>query len=213
MVEACWEGGGQERILVLCVGFDAAGGTGQLAEEGGMSVLSFGGSISALARFVYRTRPDWVLFRTSRELDHDPKAVRAMVRVVTISRVAILSDPEDSRECDRWVRRGCRVFLSNRRPLGEILETLAYARIRELTVIDRVFADVPTAGEFPMWIALTRREQEVVDLLRTGLTNMEISRALHVTVSTIEYHLRNLFDKVGARNRTELVVRLAALGQ
>jgi DNA-binding CsgD family transcriptional regulator len=51
---------------------------------------------------------------------------------------------------------------------------------------------------------LTEREQTVVDLIRRGLTNREIAAALFVSTKTIEYHVHNVFEKLGLHTRREL---------
>ena len=50
---------------------------------------------------------------------------------------------------------------------------------------------------------LTRREQEVLQLVRQGLTNEEIARALWVSLSTVKVHMRHIFAKLGVRSRTQ----------
>lgn len=59
---------------------------------------------------------------------------------------------------------------------------------------------------------LTVREIEVLSLVAAGLRNAEISVELHVSVNTVEFHMRNLLGKLGARSRTEAVSRARALG-
>ncbi|HEY2296108.1 MAG TPA: AAA family ATPase [Jatrophihabitans sp.] len=51
---------------------------------------------------------------------------------------------------------------------------------------------------------LTAREQTVVDLIRRGLTNREIAATLFVSTKTIEYHVHNVFEKLGLHTRREL---------
>jgi len=55
--------------------------------------------------------------------------------------------------------------------------------------------------------SLTRRESEVLELLRNGLKNHEIARALWITESTVKVHVRHIKRKLNARTRTELAVR------
>lgn len=50
---------------------------------------------------------------------------------------------------------------------------------------------------------LSEREQEVLRLLARGATNKDIAQALFLSVRTIEAHMRSIFDKLGARSRTE----------
>jgi len=52
---------------------------------------------------------------------------------------------------------------------------------------------------------LTNREQEVLDLLTTGLSNVEIGNNLHLSPRTIEKYVSNLLRKTDTSNRAELV--------
>ena len=58
---------------------------------------------------------------------------------------------------------------------------------------------------------LTQRERQVINLLKRGLSNNEIADMLVVSVHTIKDHLKNIFHKTGANNRTDLVCRLYGL--
>jgi DNA-binding NarL/FixJ family response regulator len=51
--------------------------------------------------------------------------------------------------------------------------------------------------------SLSPREQEILDLVRQGLTNAEIAQTLFVSVSTVKAHMRHIFEKLGVRTRTE----------
>jgi len=50
---------------------------------------------------------------------------------------------------------------------------------------------------------LSEREVEVIRLLAAGRTNQQIAEDLFVSLNTIAYHLRNIFNKTGSSNRTE----------
>ncbi len=50
---------------------------------------------------------------------------------------------------------------------------------------------------------LTDREREVLALLVQGLSNLEISNQLSISMATVKYHLTNIFTKLGAKNRVE----------
>ncbi|WP_405059643.1 AAA family ATPase [Kribbella sp. NBC_01505] len=51
---------------------------------------------------------------------------------------------------------------------------------------------------------LTTKEREVIELVRQNLTNREIAARLYVTPKTIEYHLSNIFTKLGITSRRQL---------
>jgi DNA-binding NarL/FixJ family response regulator len=50
---------------------------------------------------------------------------------------------------------------------------------------------------------LTDREEEVLALLAKGSSNAQIALQLKLSESTVKFHLRNLFSKLGVTNRTE----------
>jgi DNA-binding CsgD family transcriptional regulator len=50
---------------------------------------------------------------------------------------------------------------------------------------------------------LTDREEEVLDLLRRGMSNREIAQTLWIAPSTAKVHVRHIFEKLGVRSRTE----------
>lgn len=58
---------------------------------------------------------------------------------------------------------------------------------------------------------LSRREYEVLQLLRAGSSNAEIARQLHNSVRTIEHHVSAILTKLGLRSRTEAAVYAASL--
>ncbi len=53
---------------------------------------------------------------------------------------------------------------------------------------------------------LSRREMEVLLLIKEGLRNPEIAERLGLSTKTIENHVRSILQKLGAKNRTEAVV-------
>lgn len=59
--------------------------------------------------------------------------------------------------------------------------------------------------------ALTRRESEVLDLLRDGLSNADIAARQHNSVRTIEHHVSAILAKLGLRSRAEAAAYAASL--
>ena len=51
---------------------------------------------------------------------------------------------------------------------------------------------------------LSRREQTVYDLLKTGKTNKEIASELHIEVSTVKSHVNKIYSKLGISNRNQI---------
>ena len=59
--------------------------------------------------------------------------------------------------------------------------------------------------------SLSRRESEVLDLLRDGLSNADIAARQHNSVRTIEHHVSAILTKLGLRSRAEAAAYAASL--
>ncbi len=74
----------------------------------------------------------------------------------------------------------------------------------------RVFCPIESAdGVFE---ELTPREHQVLYLVAAGARNQEVARHLQVSIKTVEFHLSNIRGKLGARSRTEAVMRACQVG-
>ena len=54
-------------------------------------------------------------------------------------------------------------------------------------------------------LGITRRELEILELIAQGMSNREIADKLFVSENTVKTHSSRLFDKLGARRRTQAV--------
>jgi DNA-binding NarL/FixJ family response regulator len=55
-------------------------------------------------------------------------------------------------------------------------------------------------------ISLTRREQEILRCLGSGLSNKEIANKLNITEQTVKSHCNHLYKKFGVKNRLQLAL-------
>lgn len=55
---------------------------------------------------------------------------------------------------------------------------------------------------------LTKREIELVDLLKEGLSYKQMAEKLFVSVYTINHHLKNIYQKLGVESKSELISRI-----
>ena len=61
-------------------------------------------------------------------------------------------------------------------------------------------------------LGLTSRELEVVRLIAQGYSNTEIATGLVVSEATVKTHINHIFSKLGARDRSQVIVKARQLG-
>ena len=54
-------------------------------------------------------------------------------------------------------------------------------------------------------LGITRRELEILELIAQGMSNREIAEKLYVSENTVKTHSSRVFDKLGAKRRTQAV--------
>lgn len=59
---------------------------------------------------------------------------------------------------------------------------------------------------------ITKREEEVLQLVADGLSTPEVAAALYISQKTVKNHLAAIYQKLDARDRTQAVVRAVRMG-
>jgi DNA-binding NarL/FixJ family response regulator len=130
------------------------------------------------------------------------------------TKVAVLTGAAETRNVLRSFELGARGVIAKDVPPLEILEGiravfdgdywLAGRKVPNLVeTIERLRED---ASEPFRKFGLTPRETEIVAEIVKGLTNKELALKFGIREDTIKRHLSNIFDKVGASHRLELVL-------
>jgi LuxR family maltose regulon positive regulatory protein len=109
-----------------------------------------------------------------------------------------------------------RIFADEGAPLAALLRQAAAQGVapeyagRLLTALR---ADGMAAAAKPpaMTEPLGEREVQVLRLIAAGLSNQEIAEELVLAVSTVKWHINNLYGKLGAGSRTQAVARAREL--
>ncbi|MCK5840064.1 MAG: response regulator transcription factor, partial [Bacteroidales bacterium] len=60
-------------------------------------------------------------------------------------------------------------------------------------------------GQLVKKYGISKREEEIINLISKGKTNQEIANALFISLQTVKDHNYNIYLKTGVRNRVELV--------
>jgi DNA-binding NarL/FixJ family response regulator len=70
-----------------------------------------------------------------------------------------------------------------------------------------VHSDKPSLGS-ASWRDLSKREQEVLRLVASGMTNPQIATALFIAEATVKVHVHHILEKLGVPSRTAAALRV-----
>jgi DNA-binding CsgD family transcriptional regulator len=107
----------------------------------------------------------------------------------------------------QWLRRRRRPGAA-REHLRSALET--FERFDARPWAGHATAELRAAGHHvepkPVRVAesLTPQQQQIARMVADGATNREVAAHLFLSRRTVDYHLRNIFTKLGVRSRVEL---------
>ena len=84
---------------------------------------------------------------------------------------------------------------------------LAASMLDEVRRIDR-----PSAGVSDEERVVTRREEEVLQLIADGCSTPEVAERLYISQKTVKNHLASIYQKLDARDRTQAVLQAVRMG-
>lgn len=127
-------------------------------------------------------------------------------------RVVVLGVLEQGPQVVACAEAGVYGYVSRDAGFEDVAGALRSAARGEVACSGRVAAELiqhisrqarsrPVAAAF---LALTRREREVLRLIQSGMSNKEIARALDLQLSTVKNHVHNVLAKCGATARAEI---------
>jgi two-component system, NarL family, response regulator len=158
---------------------------------------------------VARERPDVTVMDLRLPGMSGPEAIAAIRRHQPAARIIVLTTYDGDEDVYRAVQAGaCGYLLKGTLP-ERVLEAIRSVHAGERLIAPDVVARMAAGAAGP---SLSARESEVLRLVAKGLSNKEISAVLFVTEDTIKHHLKRIFAKLGASDRTEAALMAAQRG-
>lgn len=115
--------------------------------------------------------------------------------------VTIFSSTRDLDAVRQAVRLGARGYCYQFDDPSILFDTLHAVANGRICV---PFIDVTGINETPL-SQLTVRERELLAVLARGWTNQQIANRTGISENTVKYHLKNLYEKLGVKNRAMAV--------
>ena len=164
---------------------------------------------------VMRLSPDVVVMDVRMPVMDGIESTRRITSIDGRSRVLILTTFDLDEYVFEALRAGASGFALKSRPVDELLGAIRVVAAGEALLAPNITrrlisyftdrANAPTS--VPSGLAeLTEREREVLSLVAHGLSNAELAERLHVSMPTAKTHVSRVLAKLGARDRTQLVI-------
>lgn len=122
-----------------------------------------------------------------------------------VARIVVFRGESDSAVLKRCVRLGAQGFCYEDDDASILVETLLAVANNRICI---PHIDLARVNETPL-SALTVRELELLTVLSDGWSNLQIAARTGISENTVKYHLKNLYGKLGARNRAMAVAIFA----
>jgi DNA-binding NarL/FixJ family response regulator len=158
-------------------------------------------AVQAIAEF-RRHRPDITLMDLRLPGTNGTDALISIRGEFPDARIIMLTTSDSDGEIQRAMRAGASAYILKSMPKSDLLGVIRSVHAGRKHVPPEVAARLAEhLGEED----LTTRELEVLRLIRDGYRNKQIADQLCIAETTVNFHIKNLVDKLGANDRTHAV--------
>jgi len=163
-------------------------------EAHGFEVIASASNVSEARSAIAALAPDVVIVDinlpdgTGFDLIHWIRKIDSELPVIVLS----LNDSHEYINSARKV--GANSYINKSAPIEELMAAVDFA-----IHSPRTFSS--TIKPSPYEYALTARELDVLSLIAKGLSNLQISTQLHISLSTVKTHVSSILQKLSAENR------------
>jgi DNA-binding NarL/FixJ family response regulator len=157
--------------------------------------------VEAIAEF-RRHRPDVTLMDLRLPGTNGTDTLIAIRGEFPNARIIMLSSSDTDGEIHRALRSGASGYVLKTMPQEELLAAIrAVHSGRRVVPVEVAVLLAEHLGDE----ALTPREIDVLQLIRDGHKNKQVADRLSISENTVNFHIKNIVDKLGANDRTHAV--------
>ena len=153
-------------------------------------------------RNTLRLKPDVIVMDLMMPVKDGIDATREIRAAVPNSKILILTTSEVSNDIVRALDAGASGAVLKSASNDSLISAIRTVAAGESAVSDDVQKMLKTD---PPIQNLTDRQLEILTSVTRGFTNQDIARQLGIREDSVKEHLYNIFDKIGAANRSEAV--------
>lgn len=190
-----------------------------LLEAAGYEIIAEAGDGKSAIQATLEHQPDLVLLDLSLP-ELDGHEVLLQIREQSPeTKVVILTVSDEDKDLHRAIEAGAHGYLLKSLDADQFLEMLNGLERGEAAISRKSMARLMThlrkrssADESQPHEKLTDREIELLALVGQGHSNRAIAQELSISTNTVKYHMKNIFQKLEAQNRTEAVANAIHAG-
>ena len=158
--------------------------------------------------------PDVVLMDMKMPIMDGPAATEAIRAQFPSIQVVALTSLDDDSYAQRAIEAGAIGYLFKDVDEEQLVSTIRLASQGRGVIAPQAMRAMLAASRRAdeQAVSLTPRELATLELMAKGLTNPQIADRLVISASTVNFHVHNVLDKLGAKTRTEAVVIAAREG-
>jgi two-component system, NarL family, response regulator len=129
-----------------------------------------------------------------------------------LTRVVVLTASERIEDGLAAIRLGARAIVQKRFAVETLTEAIRAVADGLVWMPPALQAELASQWATPSGAQLTERERDIVRSVALGLRNAEVAKQLAISEATVKTHLNKIFQKLGVRDRMELVRYAARVG-
>ena len=184
-----------------------------LENEDGMETSAVGTLMEAIEHIEANEPYDLILLDYNMPGMNGLEGLHAAIALGGGQRVALISGEATKQIAEDALKAGAAGFVPKSLPAKSLVNAVKFMAMGEkYAPIDFMTAADKSPANF-LADKLTERELQVLKGLTEGKSNKEIARDLDIQEATVKLHMKTLYRKVGAANRTQaaLIAREAGL--
>ena len=188
--------------------------------DAGFDVVAQAGDGAEAVRLAERYAPDVVLMDVSMSTTDGVEACRQMRSIVPDTRVVMLTMHTDPETLSAALRAGAVGYLVKDCTTDEVAEAVRLAAngdtVLSPQLAESLLAEVRRLNEPQHPVSeeriVSEREEEVLQLITDGGSTPEVAAKMYISQKTVKNHLASIYQKLGARDRTQAVLAAMRLG-
>jgi len=161
-----------------------------------------------LLEIVRKKKPDVILLDINMPVINGLEALKYIKREFSTVKVIMLSTYSEEHLVEKAKAQGANGYLLKNVNKADLVQTINLVYQGQSCFPYRMPAgqSLPDeADSFLKQFNITKRESEIIQLIKTGLTNQQMSEQLHLSIYTVETHRKNIMQKLKLRTPAELV--------